>query len=134
MSCVVASMRANLSAIAVAKTAAKMRRATRIAARAQMGSGDFMRYTSSESRWALVRHFERSLQRQPDPAQRPLIEQAPHQRDTLRHPARRIEMRQGPMRIRGPIASGLRDGDEARAQGQRRVTGEIADRQHLIAQ
>src|SRR5579883_951301 len=89
---------------------------------------------SSKSRRALVTYSQRALQRQPDATERSLIEQAPNQSDALRYPTRRVEARQRSTRVGGPVASGLSHRDEARPQRQGWVAGEIADRQHLIAQ
>src|SRR4051794_28881076 len=66
-----------------------------------------------------VRHRERALQRQAQAAQRALVEKPPDERDAVGHAPGQVELRQGMLRVRRPVAAGLRHLDETRAQGQR---------------
>jgi hypothetical protein len=63
-----------------------------------------------------------------------LIRTAAEQRHAVRHAARRRELRQRMLRIGRPVAARLGHLDEPGAQRQRRMAGEVRDRQHLVAQ
>ncbi len=52
----------------------------------------------------------------------------------MRNATRRGELGQRVMRVGRPIAAGLGDFNESCAKGERRVAGEVADDQHLVAQ
>src|SRR3984957_841988 len=84
---------------------------------------------SGRSRWGDVGPL---FQRNTNPAQRTFIEQPPDQRYAVRHAPRWVEFRQRMLRVRSPIASRLGYLDKARTNGQRRMAGEVRDRQHLI--
>src|SRR5262249_24195332 len=63
-----------------------------------------------------------------------VIKQSPKDCDTVRHAARRIELRQGILRIGSPVASRLRNFYEPGSQGERWMPGEVRDRELLVPQ
>src|SRR5262249_23533188 len=63
-----------------------------------------------------------------------VVEQPAEDRDAVRHAPGRIELGQRIRRIRGPVASRFRDLDEPRAECERRMAGEVRDRELLVAQ
>src|SRR5260370_37414767 len=87
-----------------------------------------------ESRRTLPRHIERALESQSRAGYRALIEQAADQRNPMGHASRRGESGQRIPRIRRPIAARLANLDEARPERERRMSREIADGWHFVAQ
>ena len=62
------------------------------------------------------------------------VEQAADQADPMRHPAFGRKGRRGIFRVGRPVAAGLADLDEAGSDDERGVSGEIRDRENLVAQ
>src|SRR5258706_2096598 len=101
-------------------------------------------YTNRTSRWGISppketgrpppRHPEGPFEGDPHLPQQPVVEQTADEGDAVRHPPRWVEFRQRVVGIRGPVAARLGDVHEAGAQRERRVTGEVRDRELLVAQ
>jgi hypothetical protein len=82
----------------------------------------------------MVPHAESALQCEPSAPDRTLIEEPPDQSDAVRHSARRRELRQRVIRIGGPVAARLGHLDEARAQCQRGMSGEVRNGENFVPQ
>src|SRR5882672_3894098 len=82
----------------------------------------------------LRNHAKCSLERDADLTDQTIIEQTAEDRDAVRHPTRRSELRQRVRRIGRPVAARFRDLDEARAQRQRWMTGKVRDGELLVAE
>src|SRR5215471_3395690 len=66
----------------------------------------------------LTGHTERAFKRQPHFTDQSVVEQTTENGDTVRHPARRVELWQRVGGIGGPIAASFRYLDKTRAQCQ----------------
>src|SRR4051812_19290521 len=77
---------------------------------------------------------ERFLQRDARAPDETVVEQPAQQRHTVRHPARRIELRERMCGIRSPVTARLGHVHEPRAQRERRMAREVRDGELLIAE
>jgi hypothetical protein len=78
---------------------------------------DFLLYSSPSETWRpLARHAEAAFESDPDPPQRPFVEELADQRDAVGHATRRGKLRQRMVWIRRPVAARLRHFDKARTQ------------------
>src|ERR1017187_2722681 len=87
-----------------------------------------------ETRRALARHLEGAFESHTGTYQGALVEEPANQCDAVWNAARRREFRQGVGRVWRPIAARLAHMYEACVKGERRMSGEIADREHFVAQ
>src|SRR6266566_5249631 len=87
-----------------------------------------------EPRRTLCDDAESALQGETGSRYRAFIKKTANERDPMRHAARRRKLRQRIRRIRSPVASRFRDLNEPGAQSQRRMSGEVRDREHLVSQ
>src|SRR5690242_1838033 len=78
--------------------------------------------------------LEYPFQCHPHRTQCPFVEQTTDQCDAMRNAAWRRELRKGMGGVRSPIAARLGNFYEAGSKCERRVAGEVTDRQHLIAE
>jgi len=75
-----------------------------------------------------------TLQSQGGTGKGAFVEEAADQGDAVGDTARRGEFRERGGGVGGPVAAGFGDLDETGAEGERWVSGEVADRQHFVAE
>src|ERR1017187_10705697 len=87
-----------------------------------------------DPRRALGSYIKGALESRAGTSQRALIEEAADEGDAVRHAAgwRKLGQRAGG--VGRPIAACLGHVDEARAEGERGMSGEVADGEHFVAQ
>src|SRR5690348_4832798 len=88
----------------------------------------------SESRRVLPHHIECRLQRHPRLTQCSFFKQTANQCDAVRYSPRRRKFWQWMIRVGRPIAARFRNMDKARSQGEGRVSREVGDGQHFVAE
>src|SRR6266849_5118289 len=87
-----------------------------------------------ESRRPFSYHVETLFQSQSCLHDRAFVKESPNERDAVWHAARRGEFRQRMSRIRSPVTACFGHLNKSGAQGERRMSGEVGDGEHLVAQ
>src|ERR1700689_2314170 len=79
-------------------------------------------------------HAKLTLESHAEPPDGTFVEKTPDQGNAVRYATWRVELWQRIRGIRRPIAARLRDFNETRAKGQRRMSGGVRDDQYFILQ
>jgi len=88
----------------------------------------------SEALRTIASHVERAFKRDARAAESAFFEKAADERYTVGHAARRIELRQRIFGIGRPVAARFGDFDEAGAERERGLAGEIGNGEYFVAQ